>query len=134
MTGQEERVSLFGTDQRIGIVAMKGDDQGFVIQGVHVLVEGAHQRLWKRNEKRSESEATNFIADGPECLRMGWAGGAPPLTVFDGGIEAGGAHRHVKADQRDIRQDYWYRYGKNTLHVIGLNQQIYVGLKERSHP
>jgi hypothetical protein len=33
-----------------------------------------------------------------------------PLTAFDRGIEAGGAHRHVKADQRDIRQDYWYRY------------------------
>ena len=35
-----------------GIVAMKGDDQRFVIQGLHMLVEGAHQRPWKPAEKR----------------------------------------------------------------------------------
>jgi G3E family GTPase len=47
-------VQRFGSDilRMKGIVAMKGDDQRFVIQGVHVLVEGAHQRPWKPNEKR----------------------------------------------------------------------------------
>jgi G3E family GTPase len=47
-------VQRFGSDmlRMKGIVAMKGDDQRFVIQGVHMLVEGAHQRPWKPNEKR----------------------------------------------------------------------------------
>jgi G3E family GTPase len=35
-----------------GIIAMKDDDQRFVIQGVHMLIEGAPQRPWKFNEKR----------------------------------------------------------------------------------
>jgi G3E family GTPase len=35
-----------------GIIAMKDDDQRFVIQGVHMLIEGAPQRPWKLNEKR----------------------------------------------------------------------------------
>ncbi len=47
-------VQRFGSDilRMKGIVAMKGDDQRFVIQGVHMLVEGAHQRPWKPAEKR----------------------------------------------------------------------------------
>jgi G3E family GTPase len=47
-------VQRFGSDilRMKGIVAMKGDDQRFVIQGVHMLVEGAHQRPWKTAEKR----------------------------------------------------------------------------------
>jgi G3E family GTPase len=36
-----------------GIIAMKDDDQRFVIQGVHMLIEGAPQRPWKFNEKRA---------------------------------------------------------------------------------
>jgi G3E family GTPase len=42
-------VQRFGSDilRMKGIVAMKGDDQRFVIQGVHMLVEGTHQRPWK---------------------------------------------------------------------------------------
>jgi G3E family GTPase len=35
-----------------GIVAMKGDDQRFVFQGVHMLLEGGRQRPWKPGEKR----------------------------------------------------------------------------------
>jgi G3E family GTPase len=37
-------VRHFGPDilRMKGIVAMKDDDQRFVIQGVHMLVEGAH--------------------------------------------------------------------------------------------
>jgi G3E family GTPase len=35
-----------------GIIAMNGDDNRFVIQGVHMLIEGDRQRRWKPNEKR----------------------------------------------------------------------------------
>jgi G3E family GTPase len=44
----------FGVDilRMKGIIAMKDDDQRFVIQGVHMLIEGDHQRPWKRGEKR----------------------------------------------------------------------------------
>jgi G3E family GTPase len=44
----------FGTDilRMKGIIAMKGDDQRFVIQGVHMLIEGNRQRPWKTAEKR----------------------------------------------------------------------------------
>ena len=52
-----------------GILDLKGDDRRYVIQGVHMMIEGDHQRLWKpgeakvsrmvfigRNLKRSELE------------------------------------------------------------------------------
>ena len=44
----------FGTDilRTKGIIAMKDDDQRFVVQGVHMLLEGASQRLWKSDERR----------------------------------------------------------------------------------
>lgn len=35
-----------------GIVAFKGDDDRFVLQGVHMIVEGDHQRAWREGEKR----------------------------------------------------------------------------------
>lgn len=35
-----------------GIVAFAGDDDRFVVQGVHMIVEGDHQRPWKDDEKR----------------------------------------------------------------------------------
>jgi G3E family GTPase len=35
-----------------GILDMKGEDQRFVVQGVHMLLEGDHQRHWKPGEKR----------------------------------------------------------------------------------
>ncbi|MEZ5898541.1 MAG: GTP-binding protein [Hyphomicrobiaceae bacterium] len=35
-----------------GILAMKGDEERYVIQGVHMLIEGDHQRPWKADEKR----------------------------------------------------------------------------------
>ncbi|MGX9574532.1 CobW family GTP-binding protein [Mesorhizobium sp. f-mel] len=34
-----------------GIIALKGDDERYVIQGVHMIVEGDHQRAWKDGEK-----------------------------------------------------------------------------------
>jgi G3E family GTPase len=43
-----------GTDilRMKGILAMKDDDQRFVVQGVHMLLEGGSQRPWKSDEKR----------------------------------------------------------------------------------
>ena len=35
-----------------GIVAFDGDDDRFVLQGVHMIVEGDHQRPWREDEKR----------------------------------------------------------------------------------
>ncbi len=35
-----------------GILNMQGDEERYVIQGVHMLVEGNHQRPWQPNENR----------------------------------------------------------------------------------
>jgi len=35
-----------------GIIALKGDDERYVVQGVHMIIEGDHQRPWKDDEKR----------------------------------------------------------------------------------
>ncbi len=35
-----------------GIVAFAGDEQRYVVQGVHMIVEGHHQRDWKESEAR----------------------------------------------------------------------------------
>jgi len=35
-----------------GIVAFQGDEDRYVVQGVHMIVEGDHQRPWKNDEKR----------------------------------------------------------------------------------
>lgn len=35
-----------------GIIAFKGDEQRYVIQGVHMIIEGDHQRAWKDGESR----------------------------------------------------------------------------------
>jgi G3E family GTPase len=50
----EKVTQEIGTDilRMKGIIAMKDDDQRFVIQGVHMLLEGGSQRLWKADEKR----------------------------------------------------------------------------------
>ncbi len=44
----------FGVDilRMKGIIAMKNDDRRFVIQSVHMLLEGDRQRPWKPGEKR----------------------------------------------------------------------------------
>ena len=36
-----------------GILAFKDDDKRFVIQGVHMILDGDHQREWKKDEKRT---------------------------------------------------------------------------------
>jgi G3E family GTPase len=35
-----------------GILSMKDDDERYVLQGVHMIVEGNHQRKWRADEKR----------------------------------------------------------------------------------
>jgi G3E family GTPase len=35
-----------------GILAFKDDDQRFVFQGVHMIIDGDHQRPWNKDEKR----------------------------------------------------------------------------------
>ena len=35
-----------------GIIAFKGDEDRYVVQGVHMIIEGDHQRPWKDDEKR----------------------------------------------------------------------------------
>ncbi|MDL2405465.1 GTP-binding protein [Rhizobium calliandrae] len=34
-----------------GIIAFKGDEERYVVQGVHMIIEGDHQRAWKEGEK-----------------------------------------------------------------------------------
>ena len=35
-----------------GIIALKDDPDRYVVQGVHMIIEGDHQRAWKEGEKR----------------------------------------------------------------------------------
>jgi G3E family GTPase len=71
----DETVQRFGTDilRMKGILAMKDDPDRFVIQGVHMLMEGDHQRAWKAGEKR-ESRLVFIGRDLPaQILRDGFA-------------------------------------------------------------
>ena len=36
-----------------GILSFKDDDERFVFQGVHMILDGDHQRPWKDGEKRT---------------------------------------------------------------------------------
>ena len=36
-----------------GIISFKDDDERFVLQGVHMILDGDHQRPWKDGEKRT---------------------------------------------------------------------------------
>ena len=56
-----------------GIVALKGDDQRFVFQGVHMMLDGEPQRPWREGEKR-ESKVVFIGRDLPEDeIRKGFA-------------------------------------------------------------
>ena len=50
----QDIIQRFGVDilRMKGIIAMLDDDQRFVIQGVHMLLEGDRQRAWLPEEKR----------------------------------------------------------------------------------
>lgn len=44
----------FGIDmlRMKGILALKGDDRRYVAQGVHMMLEGDHNRPWRDGEER----------------------------------------------------------------------------------
>jgi G3E family GTPase len=48
-----------------GIIAFKEDAERYVVQGVHMIVEGDHQRPWKDGEKRE----TRLVFIGRELDR-----------------------------------------------------------------
>ncbi|MDP2804134.1 MAG: GTP-binding protein [Phreatobacter sp.] len=55
-----------------GIVAFKDDPERFVFQGVHMILDGDHQRAWKAEEKR-ESRLVFIGRDLPiEKIRKGF--------------------------------------------------------------
>jgi G3E family GTPase len=57
-----------------GIVAFKDDDERFVFQGVHMILDGDHQRKWRDGEKR-ESRAVFIGRQLPEDkIRQGFEG------------------------------------------------------------
>ena len=64
----------YGTDilRMKGIVAMAGDDKRFVVQGVHMLLEGGRQRAWRTGERR-ESRLVFIGRDLPkDVLKAGF--------------------------------------------------------------
>ena len=55
-----------------GILAFTGDDDRYVFQGVHMMLEGDHQRKWKNDEKR-ESRIIFIGRELPEqTIRAGF--------------------------------------------------------------
>ena len=50
-----------------GILAFTGDDDRYVFQGVHMMLEGDHQRKWKADEAR-ESRVVFIGRELPEEL------------------------------------------------------------------
>lgn len=57
-----------------GILAFKEDDDRYVFQGVHMMLEGDHQRKWKADEKR-ESRVVFIGRELPEkAIREGFEG------------------------------------------------------------
>jgi G3E family GTPase len=48
-----------------GILSFKNDPQRFVFQGVHMILDGDHQRDWKNDEKR-DSRIVFIGRDLPE--------------------------------------------------------------------
>lgn len=56
-----------------GILSFKGDDDRYVFQGVHMMLEGDHQRKWKHDEVR-ESRLVFIGRELPEqAIRDGFA-------------------------------------------------------------
>ena len=57
-----------------GILSFKDDDARFVFQGVHMILDGDHQRPWQPDEKR-ESRIIFIGRKLPEAkIREGFAG------------------------------------------------------------
>jgi len=57
-----------------GILSFKDDDERFAFQGVHMILDGDHQRPWQQDEKR-ESRIVFIGRKLPEDkIREGFAG------------------------------------------------------------
>ena len=57
-----------------GILSFKDDHERFVLQGVHMILDGDHQRKWKDGEKR-ESRIVFIGRNLPEeKIRKGFEG------------------------------------------------------------
>ena len=57
-----------------GILSFKNDDDRFVFQGVHMILDGDHQRPWKKGEKR-DSRIVFIGRNLPEeTIRQGFEG------------------------------------------------------------
>jgi G3E family GTPase len=56
-----------------GILSFKDDDRRFVFQGVHMILDGDHQRPWNEGEKR-ESRIVFIGRNLPhEAIKTGFA-------------------------------------------------------------
>ena len=65
-----------------GILSFKDDPERFVFQGVHMILDGDHQRPWKADEKRapaasSSSAATCRRKKSARGLRAAWLNPSP---------------------------------------------------------
>ena len=70
----QDMTQKFGPDilRLKGILSFENDDERYVVQGVHMLVEGDHQRPWKKDERR-ESRIVFIGRNLPvEILRDGF--------------------------------------------------------------
>ncbi len=81
----------YGTDilRMKGIASIEDDDRQFVVQSVHMLVEGGSQRLWKEQERR-QTRLVFIGRDLPrDLLRQGWAQNAETLHAFANALLTG---------------------------------------------
>jgi G3E family GTPase len=57
-----------------GILSFKGDPKRFVFQGVHMILDGDHQREWKSDEQRTSRIVFIGRNLSEESIRAGFAG------------------------------------------------------------
>lgn len=55
-----------------GIIAFQGDNDRYVIQGIHMILEGQHQRPWREDEKRESKLVFIGRTLDPEKLKTGF--------------------------------------------------------------
>ncbi|WP_128971236.1 CobW family GTP-binding protein [Bradyrhizobium tropiciagri] len=75
----QEVTQRYGTDilRMKGIASIEDDDRRFVVQSVHMLIEGGSQRLWKEQEPR-QTRLVFIGRDLPrDLLRQGFELAAP---------------------------------------------------------
>lgn len=70
-----------------GIIAFKGDAERYVVQGVHMIIEGDHQRPWKEDEKRESRLVFIGRELDREKLEKASTPASPRPEVFKGRTE-----------------------------------------------